>query len=205
MWYYNSEVIKTPKTMVIGGYKYGPGLFQDVEKLKELGIKDYIITKSPDERYFSQGALSIDVSGDTVTGVYDSIGKDTDSLKKKMLSLIKKQLKSKLNAIDWYWMKALKTGTDVPSEIQKYADALYSEYETKKTEIVDMSKLSQIMEYENRPHTQVTKVKHTDDKTTKETYGPDTESSGMSINMCMHWTNNPNDDVDPAFVSLTAD
>jgi len=203
MWYYNSEIIKTPKTMVIGGYKYGPGLFQDVEKLKELGFKDYIITKSPDERYFGQGTLSIDASGDTVTGVYDSIGKDTDSLKKKMLRLIKKQLSSKLNAIDWHWMKALKTGTDVPSEIQKYADALYSEYETKKTEIADMSKLSQIMEYENRPHTQITKVRH-DGADGKTTWGPDTDSSGISINMCEHWTSHPYE-INPQLVSLTAD
>ena len=204
MWYYNSEIIKTPKTMVIGGYKYGPGLFQDVEKLKELGFKDYIITKSPDERYFGQGALSIDASGDTVTGVYDSIGKDTDSLKKKMLRLIKKQLSSKLNAIDWHWMKALKTGTDVPKDIQKYAKTLYSEYETKKLEISVMNKISQIEEYENRPHTEVRKESHTDENG-KVTYGPKTTSVTRHINMCIHWTSNPTDDVDPAFVSLTAD
>ena len=36
-------------------------------------------------------------------------------------------------------------------------------------------------------------------------YGPETTSSTRDINMCMHWTASPNDEVDPAFVSLTAD
>ena len=42
-------------------------------------------------------------------------------------------------------------------------------------------------------------------KNNKTIYGPETKSSTRHINMCMHWTNNPNDEVDPAFVSLTAD
>jgi len=41
MWYYNAEIIKTPKPMVINGLKYEPGLFRDAEKLKELGFKNY--------------------------------------------------------------------------------------------------------------------------------------------------------------------
>ena len=205
MWYYNAEIIKTPKPMVINGLKYEPGLFRDAEKLKELGFKNYSESQYPDSRYYTLGALSIDTSGDEIVGSYAPIGKDVDALKVMMLNLIKSELSSRLTAIDWYWMKALKTKTDVPSEIEEYANALYSEYETKKTEINAMSKLSQIIEYENRPYTQVTKVKHTDEETAKETYGPDTESSGMSINICTHWTSNPNDKVDPSFVSLTAD
>jgi len=31
------------------------------------------------------------------------------------------------------------------------------------------------------------------------------EESNREINMTMHWTANPKDDVDPAFVSLTKD
>ena len=37
------------------------------------------------------------------------------------------------------------------------------------------------------------------------TYGPETESSARHINMLQHWTANPTDEVDEAFVSLTAD
>ena len=59
------------------------------------------------------------------------------------------------------------------------------------------------MEYENRPYTEVRKVE-TYEKN-KTIYGPKTESSTRHINMCMHWTASPNDEVDPSLVSLTAD
>jgi len=205
MWYYNAEIIKTPKTMIINGLKYGPGLFRDTKKLTELGIKQFEIGKQGDGRYYYLGAMSIDTSGDVIVGNYASVGKDTNLLKKHMLNTIKRQLSTRLTSTDWYYMRKLRTGNDVPVDIQEYSDTLYSEYETKKTEISAMTKLSHIMEYENRKYTQVTKIKHIDDKTAKETYGPETGSATVSINMCTHWTSNPNDNVDPAFVSLTAD
>ena len=121
-----------------------------------------------------------------------------------MLNQIKNGLTNNLLATDWYYLRKLRTGTDVPSEIQDYSDALYSEYDTKKAEITAMTKMSHIMEYENRLHTEVRKVKHTDEDN-KVTYGPKTESSTREINMCMYWTGSPDSIVDPEFVSLTAD
>ena len=64
--------------------------------------------------------------------------------------------------------------------------------------------MQDIMLYEATPHTEVRKVKHTAEDGTV-TYGDDTTSHTRHINMCKHWTANPNDEVDPAFVSLTAD
>ena len=52
-----------------------------------------------------------------------------------MLGSIKSQLTSKLQVTDWYYIRKLRTGTDVPSDIQEYSDTLYAEYDTKKTEI----------------------------------------------------------------------
>ena len=202
MWYFNGEIIKTPKTMTIGDLQYSKELFQDADKMAELGIKSYR-SVTPDSRYFNNGGYSVDESGDEVVGTYASVGKDTDNLTKNMLILIKKQLSTKLETTDWYYLRKLRTGTDVPSDIQDYSDTLYSEYDTKKTEISAMNKISQIEEYENRPHTEVRKVKTY--KNNKTIYGPETESVTRHINMVNHWTSNPNDDVDPAFVSLTAD
>ena len=202
MWYYNGEIIKTPKAMNIGDFQYTKDLFKDAEKMTELGIKPYR-SVTPDNRYFNNGSYSVDTSGDEVVGTYDSIGKDINVLKSNMLSLIKSQLTSKLKSTDWYYLRKLRTGTDVPSDIQDYSDALYSEYDTKKSEISAMNKISQIEEYENRPYTEVRKVETY--KNNKTIYGPETTSFTRHINMCMHWTNNPNDEVDPAFVSLTAD
>ena len=202
MWYYNAEIIRTPKTMTILGLQYSKDLFQDAEKMAELGIKRYREV-TPDSRYFNNGGYSVDESGDEVVGTYASSGKDTDELKKQMLNTIKSQLTSKLADTDWYYLRKLRTGTDVPSDIQDYSDALYSEYDTKKSEISAMNKISQIEEYENRPHTEVGKVKTY--KNNKTIYGPETESYVRHINMCMHWTSNPDDKIHPSFVSLTAD
>ena len=203
MWYFNGQIIKTPKEMKLLGLQYTKELFRDAEKMTELGIKPYREV-TPDSRYFNNAGYSIDTSGDEVVGTYAAKGKDTDVLTKSMLGLIKKQLTTKLTETDWYYLRKLRIGTDVPVDIQDYSDTLYSEYDTKKAEISAMNKISQIEEYENRAHTEVRKVKsyNSDGKTI---YGPKTESSTRHINMCNHWTSNPNDDVDPRFVSLTAD
>ena len=203
MWYYDSQIIRTPKTITIDSLRYGRKIFLDSSKLKELGIKPYREI-TPDNRYFYNGTYTVDTSGDEVVGTYAQIGKDTDNLTKNMLSSIKSQLSNRLAETDWYYLRKLRTGTDVPSDIQDYSDALYSEYDTKKSEISAMNKISQIEEYENRHHTSVRKVE-TINSNGKSIYGPETKSTTRHINMCNHWTSNPNDDVDPAFVSLTAD
>jgi hypothetical protein len=202
MWYFNGQLIKTPRAMTIGDLQYNKEVFRDPEKLKELGIKPYR-SVTPDNRYFNNGSYSVDTSGDEVVGTYASIGKDIGVLKSNMLNLIKSQLTSKLEATDWYYLRKLRTDTDVPDDIQEYSDTLYAEYDTKKAEITAMTKMSHITEYQNRPYTQVRKVETY--KNNKTIYGPETTSFTRHINMCMHWTASPNDKVDPAFVSLTAD
>ena len=203
MWYYNGEIIKTPKTIQIGDLRYSKEIFHDPDQLTELGIKPFRRVV-PDTRYYEAGSYSVDTSGDEAIAIYTKVGKNTDDLTKNMLDEIKRQLTSRLQSTDWYYLRKLRTGTDVPSEIQDYSDALYSEYDTKKTEISAMTKMSQIMEYENRPHTEVRKVesKNSEGKTI---YGPKTESFTREINMINEWPTNPNDEVDPSLVSLTAD
>ena len=204
MWYYNAEIISSPTSMVINDLRYDSSVFRDKEKLKELGIKPYREV-TPDMRYFDMGAISIDESGDEVVGTYASIGKDVDVLKLKMLNQIKNGLTNNLLATDWYYLRKLRTDTDVPSEIQDYSDALYAEYDSKKTEINAMTKLSEIMEFESRPHKLVSKVRHINSDTGKETWGPKTETKTMNVNMCLNWPMSPDATADPSFVSLTAD
>ena len=203
MWYFNGQIIKTPKSMSINDFQYTKDLFKDPKKMTELGIKPYR-SVTPDSRYFNAGTHTVDTSGNEVVGTYASVGKDIDDLKSNMLDEIKRHLTSKLEATDWYYLRKLRTGTDVPSDIQDYSDALYSEYDTKKSEISAMTKMSHIIEYQNRPHTEVRKAITTNTEG-KTIYGPKTTSITREINMCMHWVASPNDKVDPAFVSLTAD
>jgi hypothetical protein len=203
MWYFNGQIIKTPKSMSINDFQYTKDLFKDPKKMTELGIKPYR-SVTPDSRYFNAGTHTVDTSGNEVVGTYASVGKDIDVLKSNMLDEIKRHLTSKLQSTDWYYLRKLRTGTDVPSDIQDYSDALYSEYDTKKSEIAAMSKISQIQEYQNRSFTETRKIAtYNEDGSFKEYDG--TTTNTREINMCMHWAASPNDKVDPAFVSLTAD
>jgi len=203
MWYFKEKIINSPTTITIGELRYGKEIFEDADKLKELGIKPYREVR-PDRRYWDMGQVIFDTSGDEVIATYPKKGKDVHKLKSNMLKLIKRQLTTKLESTDWYYLRKLRTGNDVPSDIQNYSDTLYSEYDTKKTEIGLMMKMSQIKEFENKSFTEVRKVKSTNTEG-KTVYGPKTESTTRHINMCTQWTSNPNDDIDPAFVSLTAD
>ena len=203
MWYFKEKIINSPTTITIGELRYGKEIFEDADKLKELGIKPYREVR-PDRRYWDMGQVIFDTSGDEVIATYPKKGKDVNKLKSNMLKLIKRQLTTKLESTDWYYLRKLRTGNDVPSDIQNYSDTLYSEYDTKKTEIGLMMKMSQIKEFENKSFTEVRKVESTNTEG-KTVYGPKTESTTRHINMCTQWTSNPNDDIDPAFVSLTAD
>ena len=194
MWYFNGEIIKTPKTMVISDITHPKAIFRDSDMLTSLGIKPYSEV-TPDSRYYWNGAYTVDTSGDEVVGTYAGTARDVDTLKENMLNTINSQVKSKQGAIDWYWARADKGGTAVPSAISTYATTIYSEQATKESEVAALTTLEEIMEYENRSHTEVRRTG----------VGDETESSTRHINMLQHWTANPTDEVDPAFVSLTAD
>ena len=199
MWYFNGETIKTPKAMVISGITHPPGIFRDSAMLTSLGIKPFR-TVTPDSRYYNNGAYTVDTSGAEVVGTYAGTARDVATLKAGMLDTINSEVASKMGAIDWYWARADKGGTAVPANIATYATTIYTEQATKETEVAALDTLAKIIAYEAKPHTEVRKVDNGDG-----TYGPTTTSSAREINMLLHWTANPNDTVDPAFVSLTAD
>ena len=203
MWYFNGETIKTPKAMVISDVTHPPGIFRDSAMLTSLGIKPFS-TVTPDSRYYWNGAYTVDTSGAEVVGTYASTARDVATLKTGMLEKTNAYVAGLHATIDWYWTRASKGGTAVPANIATYATALYSEHETIKTAINALSDLAGVMAYENKPHTETRKVKHTDDDGV-ETYGDETYTSTRHIDMTTHYSANPTDEVDPAFVSLVAD
>ena len=122
-----------------------------------------------------------------------------------MLNTINSQVASKQGDIDWYWARADKGGTAVPSAISTYATTIYTEQATKETEVAALDTLAKIIEYEGRAYTRVEKVKLYDgDGVFTGYHASNTISTSESINMLMHWTVNPNE-VDAGLVSLTAD
>lgn len=203
MWYYNSQIIKTPKAMEIGDVLYPKAIFRDSAQLTALGIKPYSEV-TPDSRYYWNGAYTVDTSGAEVVGTYAGTARDVATLKTGMLAKANSVVASRLEAIDWYWSRAAKGGTAVPSNIATYATALYSEHETIKTAIAALDTIAKIKTYENKPHTETRKVKNTAEDGTV-TYGPATTTHSRNIDMCTHFTANPTDEADAGFVSLVAD
>ena len=203
MWYFNSETIKTPKTMVINDITYPKGIFRDSAMLSSLGIKPMSIVK-PNSRYYWDGAYSVDTSGAEVVGTYAGTARDVAVLKTNMLAKANQAAASRHAMIDWYWTRASKGGTAVPSNIATYATTLYSEHETIKTAIANCSDLAGVIAYENKPHTETRKTETYDADGDFEAY-VGTYTSAREIDMCTHFSVNPTDEVDPAFVSLVAD
>ena len=203
MWYFNGEIIKTPKAMVISGVTHPKGIFRDSATLASLGIKPYREV-TPDSRYYWNGAYSVDTSGDEVVGTYAGTARDLATLRSSMLEKANSHVAGLHAAIDWYWSRAAKGGTAVPSNIATYATALYSEHETIKTAIAACNTLAKIKAYEAKPHTETRKVAtYNEDGSFKEYDG--TTTATRHIDMCTHFSANPTDEVDPAFVSLVAD
>ena len=205
MWYFNGEIIKTPKVMTIGDKRYPKEIFQDSSTLSSLGIKPYR-SVVPDSRYYWQGSYSVNTSGDEVVGTYAGTARDLATLRTQMLDRTNSHVASLHAEIDWYWTRASKGGTAVPSNIATYASALYSEHETKKTEIGNLDTLAKIIEYEARAYTETRKQEvYNEDGSFKEYHASNTTTHAREIDMCTHFTTNPTDPTDAGLVSLTAD
>jgi len=203
MWYFNGQIIKTPKSMEISDVLYPRTIFRDSTTLTSLGIKAYREV-TPDSRYYWNGEFTVNTSGSEVVGTYASTARDVATLKANMLEKARTAVASRLADIDWYWSRAAKGGTAVPSNISTYATTLYSEHETIKTAINAISDLAGVIAYENKPHTETRKIAtYNEDGSFKEYSG--TYTVAREIDMCTHFTANPTDEVDPAFVSLVAD
>ena len=205
MWYYNSQIIKTPKAMEIGDVLYPKAIFRDSAQLTALGIKPYSEV-TPDSRYYWNGAYTVDTSGAEVVGTYAGTARDLATLRSSMLEKANSHVAGLHAAIDWYWSRAAKGGTAVPNNIATYATALYSEHETIKTAIAALDTIAKIKTYENKPHTETRKVAvNNADGSFKEWHASNTTTHAREIDMCTHFSANPTDEVDPAFVSLVAD
>ena len=205
MWYFNGEIIKTAKEITIRDKRYPKEIFQDSSTLSSLGIKPYRLVV-PDSRYYLLGSYSVDTSGDEVVGTYAGTAKDLATLRTQMLQKTNSHVASLHAEIDWYWIRASKGGTAVSTAMKNYATALYSEHETKKTEIAALNTLAKIKEYENRAYTETRKEKTlNEDGSFKEYHASNTYTRAKEIDMCTHFTANPNDPTDAGLVSLTAD
>ena len=196
MWLQNGQIIKTPRSLTVGDITYPSAVFRDADLLATLGITPYREVKV-NQRYYWQGQLTI---ADGV-GTYAEIDRDVDQLKEGMVSTVKGQVGSKLQDTDWQVIREMDGGSAMAQDLKDYRTAIRAEGNAKEAEVNALATLADVIAYENKPYTQVTKIKHTTDDGV-ETYGPETEESDVELNMTMHFEADVSDD--PSFVSLTA-
>jgi hypothetical protein len=205
MWFVgNTETgftVNKARGLTIGDAQYPRNIFVlwSKEELADIGIKPYSEVH-PDQRYYTSGALTRTESDGDMVGTYEAVAKDVDHLKNNMLSSVKSIAGSLQSAVDWYWSRAAKGGTAVPSNVATHATAIYTVMDTKESAIAALSTLDEVKAYQNKPMVQTSKIKHTAEDGT-ETYGPETYTSNHEVDQVTHgWPTL--EDADPSFVSL---
>jgi hypothetical protein len=205
MWFVgNTETgftVNKARGLTIGDVQYPRNIFVlwSKEELAEIGIKPYSETRL-DSRYYNQGALTRTESDGEIVGTYAAVAKDVDTLKATMLGTVKSIAGSLQSQVDWYWSRAAKGGTAVPSDVAAHATAIYTVMDAKESAIAALSDLDAIIAYQNKPMVETRKVKHTSDEGV-ETYGPETETYDREVDQVTHgWPTL--EEADPAFVSL---
>ena len=205
MWFVGETatgfVVNKPRGLTIDSVQYPRNIFALWSKaeLAAIGVMPYSETRL-DPRYYNQGALTRTESEGEVLGTYASLSKDVDHLKNNMLSTVKSQAGSLQSDVDWYWSRAAKGGTAVPSDVATHATAIYTVMAAKESAIAALSDLAAVIAYQNTPMIETRKVKHTSDDGV-ETYGPETETSNRNVDNVTHgWPSI--EEADPAFVSL---
>ena len=208
MWFVGEAetgfVVNKPRGLTIGDVQYPRNIFALWSKaeLAAIGVKPYSETRL-DSRYYNQGALTRAIVDGEVVGTYAAVNKDVSGLKATMLSSVKSIAGSLQSHVDWYWSRAAKGGTAVPTAIATHATAIYTEMAAKETAIAALSDLAAVIVYQNTPMVETRKVKHTAEDGT-ETYGPETETSNRDVDNVTHgWPSL--EEVDPAFVSLVGE
>ena len=196
-------VVNKPRGLTIGEVQYPRNIFAlwSKSELAAIGVMPYSEVRS-DNRYYYDGALTRAIVGDEVVGTYAPVSANADQLKSNMLSTVKAQAGSLQSHVDWYWSRAAKGGTAVPSDVATHATAIYTEMTAKESAIAALSDLAAVIVYQNTPMVGTYKVKHTSDDGV-ETYGPETYTSNQEIdNVTYGWPTL--EKANPSFVSIVA-
>jgi hypothetical protein len=77
-------------------------------------------------------------------GTYEAVAKDVDHLKNNMLSTVKSVAGSLQSHVDWYWSRAAKGGTAVPTAIATHATAIYTMMDAKESAIAALTTLDEV-------------------------------------------------------------
>ena len=106
-------------------------------KMKENGLFDVIIDDSYDERIHDLGEIYWDAQATVFKKDISNktFSKSLSELKEQSINNFKHRIESKLAQTDWYIIRKIDNGADVPSEIQEARQDLRNTSDTVESEI----------------------------------------------------------------------
>jgi len=106
-------------------------------KMKENGLFDVIIDDSYDERIHDLGEIYWDAQATVFKKDISNktFSKSLSELKEQSINNFKHRIESKLAQTDWYIIRKMDNGADVPSEIQEARQDLRNTSDTVESEI----------------------------------------------------------------------
>jgi len=170
------EIINGAKAMTIDGTQYPASIFKiwSAADLKAKGLYSYSETGHKDTFYYNMGAISYTVDDDagTVVGAYASTAKGmddvkwtskeisdgdapegattntvkTEGLKTMWTKRIKETTNSLLQPYDWYSLRKAQAGTDIPSAINTYMNAVRTASAVNEANVASTANVTQMIE-----------------------------------------------------------
>ena len=126
-----NQVIRTipsPKAMIINGTQHPANIFSNwsVDELKAIGIYSLVnVSNNLDVKTEGEtGKVTYTINSNNVTQLHSKKDKDIDSVKENEIDTINNSQNTILNETDWYYIRKMDKGTDVPAHIQNYRDAV---------------------------------------------------------------------------------
>jgi hypothetical protein len=122
------EIIRVPKGMKINGVQYPKTIFTDAwtdEERKNIGIVPYkYIGNMVNTMFYKTSEAAPIILEDKVTVVRTTTPIELDTIKVTMKSQINAVLATWFGETDWYFIRKLDTGKEVPADIVKWRNDL---------------------------------------------------------------------------------
>ena len=138
----NNEGVITFYQSVPNSFKSSTGLHLNVkhwseDKMRENGLFDVIIDNDYDSRIHDLGEIYWDTQASVFKKdlIDKTWSKSLTELKEQKINNFKGHIGSKLAATDWYVIRNVDNGTEIPSEVQDARQALREQSDSVESEI----------------------------------------------------------------------
>ena len=122
------EIIRVPKGMKINGVQYPETIFTDAwtdAERKAIGIVPYEYTgKLRNDMFYTTSESAPIVLDHKVTVTRTTTARELSDIKTTMKSQINAVMSSLFATTDWYFIRKLDSGKEVPDDIVKWRDAI---------------------------------------------------------------------------------